>query len=430
MYYNKKHAKIVEVRGDNYTYIGSYEVNEVMKDSNTPRKVSKPYIRVKCPYCKKEYDIRIDGFKNNAKCTYCCNEYKNSFAYHIEQELKLNLCDVWDSEKNVVNPNYIYKSSNQKVWIKCTNKETNPFNGISKNKYHDSYTVRCSDYSRGDRCPFCSLKGDKIHKFDSFMYWAINVIDKDFESKYVSDKNTINLWKISIQSKYKGVFKCQEKEYHDDYESSCLDFYRKYKEGTFNKCPQCLHKSGKIHPKDSFGALCPEKAKYWNYELNKLSPFEVSLYTEKEFWFYCEDCKRPFKRRMSKVNRTDYKQNITCINCTIKSRLEIKTKDVLDKYKIKYETQKKFNNLIGLKHGNLSYDFYLPDYNILIECQGEQHEHYVKGLQETEEDFLKQQEHDRRKFNYALEHNYIPMEIWYWDYDNIEEILIRELGLH
>ena len=31
--------------------------------------------------------------------------------------------------------------------------------------------------------------------------------------------------------------------------------------------------------------------------------------------------------------------------------------------------------------------------------------------------------------NYALEHNYIPMEIWYWDYDNIEEILIRELDL-
>ena len=45
-------------------------------------------------------------------------------------------------------------------------------------------------------------------------------------------------------------------------------------------------------------------------------------------------------------------------------------------------------------------------------------------------DFKRQQEHDRRKFNYALEHNYIPMEIWYWDYDNIEEILIRELDLH
>ena len=72
----------------------------------------------------------------------------------------------------------------------------------------------------------------------------------------------------------------------------------------------------------------------------------------------------------------------------------------------------------------------MPDYNLLLECQGEQHEHFCKGMHENKSDFKRQQEHDRRKFNYALEHNYIPMEIWYWDYDNIEEILIRELGLH
>ena len=35
---------------------------------------------------------------------------------------------------------------------------------------------------------------------------------------------------------------------------------------------------------------------------------------------------------------------------------------------------------------------------------------------------------DKRKFNYALEHNYIPMEIWYWDIKNITDILNKALG--
>ena len=52
------------------------------------------------------------------------------------------------------------------------------------------------------------------------------------------------------------------------------------------------------------------------------------------------------------------------------------------------------------------------------------------GKSQNELDFIVQSKNDKKKFNYALEHNYIPMEIWYWDYDNIEEILIRELDLH
>lgn len=40
-----------------------------------------------------------------------------------------------------------------------------------------------------------------------------------------------------------------------------------------------------------------------------------------------------------------------------------------------------------------------------------------------------QDEHDKRKRNYAKEHNINLLEIWYYDMDNIEEILIKELNL-
>ena len=47
----------------------------------------------------------------------------------------------------------------------------------------------------------------------------------------------------------------------------------------------------------------------------------------------------------------------------------------------------------------------------------------------SKEDFERQLEHDRRKKEYAKQNNINLLEIWYYDIDNIEEILINELNL-
>ena len=90
--------------------------------------------------------------------------------------------------------------------------------------------------------------------------------------------------------------------------------------------------------------------------------------------------------------------------------------------------QKTFKGLIGLGNGLLSYDFYLPKYNLLIEFQGKQHEQVCRGVHSTKEDFEKQVEHDKRKFNYAIENNIDIIYIYYWQYDEIEDILKYELN--
>ena len=84
--------------------------------------------------------------------------------------------------------------------------------------------------------------------------------------------------------------------------------------------------------------------------------------------------------------------------------------------------------MLGLGNGNLSYDFYLPDYNLLIECQGVQHKEWQKTWM-SKERFERQLEHDRRKKEYAKQHNIKLLEIWYYDIDNIEDILIKQLNL-
>lgn len=95
--------------------------------------------------------------------------------------------------------------------------------------------------------------------------------------------------------------------------------------------------------------------------------------------------------------------------------------------KNEYIYQKRYEDLKGVNNGLLSYDFYIPEDNMLIEYQGEYHDGTVDI--QSEDDFKRQQEHDRRKREYAKNHNINLLEIWYWDFDNIEEILSRELSL-
>ena len=139
----------------------------------------------------------------------------------------------------------------------------------------------------------------------------------------------------------------------------------------------------------------------------------------------CCKCKKIF----SIIPNNAFSRGVRCPNCYQKQSTpkgERIISDVLKSYSIEYDTQKQFDNLIGVNGGKLSYDFYIPINNLLIEFQGEQHEHIVEYFG-GEEKFKIQQEHDKRKRNYAKEHNIELLEIWYYDIDNIEKILESRL---
>lgn len=85
-----------------------------------------------------------------------------------------------------------------------------------------------------------------------------------------------------------------------------------------------------------------------------------------------------------------------CIKDNKISVLEEEIKNCLDKHNIKYEQYKSFEWL-----GKLSYDFYLPDYNAAIECQGKQH--FGQGGWSKDYNFQEQFERDERKHKLSLE---------------------------
>ena len=108
-----------------------------------------------------------------------------------------------------------------------------------------------------------------------------------------------------------------------------------------------------------------------------------------------------------------------CPSCK-ESKGEKKIEDFLLKNNISFESQKKFNDLKDKR--KLSYDFYIPFKNLLIEYNGRQH-YAQQNFFQNREDFLAQKHHDWLKRKYAKNNKINLLTIPYWDFENIETIL-------
>ena len=98
------------------------------------------------------------------------------------------------------------------------------------------------------------------------------------------------------------------------------------------------------------------------------------------------------------------------------SSLEEKIITILKKEKINFQREKTYPDL---KFGYYRFDFFLPQYNLLIEVDGAQHYKFSKIFHKKRQDFLKAQERDRRKNSYALSHNIPLYRIPYFEIENI-----------
>ena len=117
------------------------------------------------------------------------------------------------------------------------------------------------------------------------------------------------------------------------------------------------------------------------------------------------------------------KEGKGCPTCK-ESKGEKKIRTTLEKYQVKYIPQKRFKDLYRYKGKYLSYDFYIPSQKLLIEYQGEYHDTIMAHT--TRDSLSGQKERDRIKSEYAQRKGYKLLEIWYWDYENIENILYKE----
>ena len=112
-----------------------------------------------------------------------------------------------------------------------------------------------------------------------------------------------------------------------------------------------------------------------------------------------------------------------CSKCKL-SQGELNIIKILEENSINYVNQKKFNNCINKR--KLSFDFYLPEYNVCIEYDGVQHFEsieYFGGDKEFE--YIKYK--DNIKNNYCLSNNIKLFRISYMDND-VENIILKYIA--
>ena len=165
-------------------------------------------------------------------------------------------------------------------------------------------------------------------------------------------------------------------------------------------CPKCaIDNSANIKRKsqERYIKECKDKG----YDL----PIEEYVNAHTKINHKCEKCGNIYEQTPD-----DHLHGKGCPKCN-ESHGEKYIRNYLDKNHIEYIPQKKFHDLKDKTY--LSYDFYLPNQNVLIEYQGEQHFESVSFNGKDYTDLKKQQYHDNLKREYAKNNGYKLLELKY-----------------
>lgn len=185
-------------------------------------------------------------------------------------------------------------------------------------------------------------------------------------------------------------------------------------------CPSCKGKV--VSENNRLSTLYPEISLEWHPSLNKdVTPDNVSYGSEKRFWWLCSKCS--FEWEATPNNRTNMESG--CPRCSM-SKGEKRIESWLFLNKIVFERE--YDKFEDCKNINvLSFDFYLPDYNLCVEYNGEQH-YREMGVWGGSDKLKRTIKNDKIKVKYCEDNNIVLLVIPYWNYNKIEEILEKTLS--
>ena len=307
---------------------------------------STDYITITCPkhgdFTKQAY-VHLNSRQG---CPYCSDKRLNMIKF-LEKAHEVH-GDRYDYSK------VEYSGCNEKICIICPE--------------HGEFWQTTNGHLGGNGCPKCQYKNSR-KKIEDFI-----------EDSKIDERN-ISIDKDSFigMDKY-AIFMCKECGFKWNAKPS------KIQQG--QGCPKCakhiplttedfIEKANKIHN---------NKFIYSKTNIIRMSK-KVIITCPKHGDFEQE----PFRHLKGEG----------CPICK-ESKLEKQMAKILEKNNIKFERNKKYP---FLKNDYcLSYDFYLPEYNILIECQGRQHFKSINFFGGNIA-FERQQINDHLKYNFAINNN-------------------------
>lgn len=350
-------------------------------------------------------------------------KYYENLGYHIPRHKSTNgLMQVAMNTKITVDIKDLSKGSEAEVQVQCDGINCNkilsiPYKNYINHKREDDkyYCKKCSSKLFGAK----KLTNTLLKKNGkSFYDWCIENNRQDILNRWDYELNDKKPNEITYKTKKKYYLKCLRGLHNSELKNiGSLTS----NQGCYIDCKKCNSFAQFLIDTYGENAL----SDYWDEELNfNINPWNITKSAHKSsVWIKCNENTNHKSYVVKCDNFSKYKGS-RCPICN-QSKGEKIINEYLNCNNIDYIPQKTFEGLLGLGGGNLSYDFYLPKLNILIEYQGEYHDGNTRN--QTEKDIKRQQEHDRRKKQYAIDHDIKLIEIWYWDFDNVEKILEKEL---
>lgn len=329
---------------------------------------------------------------------------------------------------------------NQVVQIRWnnSNKEWYESKGYNFTKRNTLFDVLAKDLSPGSaarikaNCDYC---GDEYETCFAVLIGGRKVVQKDCCSTCTGKKTSEVSWKRRAE-KYIGLAKniCEENGYtlltivdnyidlHMNVEFICPKHgYQTMMFSNFiqgHKCKECSYE---------------ELAKKLRHDINYVKDRIESVNGNK--LLNPEDYKDTFTRnlniqcRCGNIFTTSFsnydKYSVdTCFSCSCKESFgEERIRNFLEINKIEFVQEKRFEDCRDKR--SLPFDFYLPQYNLIIEFDGQQHYEPKFG----EDNFVRLQKHDEIKNQYCKDNHINLLRIPYWEGNNIENIIVKQLNL-
>ncbi len=412
-------------------------VSDEYKNANTP-------ILHQCTSCLyKYYQTPSNVLNGYGKCPLCnkCHEIsENEFIELLRRNGKqIKLLSSYTGKGNSIDCqclicNYVWTSvasSLLKTIFNCPNCAINnqKILLISNNEFVERvyrqfpniellHEYKGAYNSMDCHCNICNYNWTVKHSYKLYYSGCPNCagnIRKTHEQflREISDKLDPNIEIIGTYDGANNTIECRCKKC----KSTIMTTPSALKSGT--GCKRCKDKENGLQRRKSHDKFIEEIRNIHNNKIKVLSEYDGS---NNKVQCECVMCGHLWQAIPSSLIH----QKTGCPICT-SSKSEKSVQIYLDKSNIQYIHPIKFDLLFGVGGRHLSYDFYLPTYNILIECQGAQHEHPVEYFGGTKK-FIMQKIHDTRKRKYAHDHNIKLLEIWYYENNKIDKILTQTLN--
>jgi hypothetical protein len=361
------------------------------------------------------YILLSKEYKNNS--TKLLFKDVNNYVYYYTLN---NLCNGW--KPRAFDKNNPYTIQNIKTWIKNNKKPfillSDTYKGTKKNLQLQCLKEGCEEYfqmpwsdlNHGCGCPYCSghqagLSNCLATKNPNLASEWHPTLNGDLTPFNVTCGYSKDIW-WQCSNNPKHVWKAKVHK----------------RNGRGDGCPYCC---GKL-PNEDYNLLVvnPELCKDWDYNKNNKRPEDYCPNSNDYVWWKCNKCGHEWK--VTPNNRHGSKRG--CPKCA-ESKGEKELDRILTKYNIPHGLQYTFDNLFGIGGGLLRFDVPVfwdeekTQLRTLIEYDGIFH--YEKIY--VGDGFETLQIHDQLKNDYCKKHNIKLLRIPYWEFNNIEQILKKEV---